>query len=57
MRIEKNIAKQFQLHQMKHKYMLNMNIFSFVINDIKIIKIKITFLSVTLVKNMHKAIV
>lgn len=56
MRIEKNIAKQFQIHQIKHKYMLNMNILSFVVNHIKIIKIKITFLSVILVKNMHKAI-
>lgn len=43
MRIEKNIAKQFQNHQMKHKCMLNMNIFSFAVNVIKIIKIMITF--------------
>lgn len=43
MRTEKNVAKQYQNHQVKHSYILNIDIFSFIANDITIIKIKIAF--------------
>lgn len=57
MRTEKNMAEQYQNHHMKYKYVLNMNIFSLIINkyvlnmntfrliidDIKIMTIKIIF--------------